>query len=460
MAYWDERAKDLKKWMESSEEKLKKRLAAYYEKEYERLDKEIAAYYSKYGQENVLEYRTLLQKLSDEDIQLLMEKMDEFAMKYPNYGHLLPVRESIYKLDRLEGLQYSVVMQQHEMAMKTNEEMTAYLNKLSIKSGNYARETMGFGKNFYSIDSDFAKRYVDVPWSNGENFSARIWDDTNRLANYLNQDISAGFARGDSYEKLAKQLKDRFNRVSKNNAYRLIYTEGTYVMNESAMGAFEEDYEEYQISTVEDSRVCPICRAMADKTFRIEDRKPGVNFPPFHPWCRCSFIIVINDPEGLGADDDSNGIEKHDSAIMLGNTDQKDINKTIKDYETSILKDEIETALVIAKDGRTYKCFGTLDRVFIDSDLGKEILDGSTVSHWHVPSETSYSFSSDDLKLFMKYNLSVLRGSDDKYVYELNRNSEDVDSLLDDWMTVENFQHCTIIRKAIEKGIGYRRWKK
>ena len=60
----------------------------------------------------------------------------------------------------------------------------------------------------------------------------------------------------------------------------------------------------------------------------------------------------------------------------------------------------------------------------------------------------------------MKYNLSVLRGSDDKYVYELNRNSEDVDSLLDDWMTVENFQHCTIIRKAIEKGIGYRRWKK
>lgn len=294
MAYWDERAKDLKKWMESSEEKLKKRLATYYEKEYERLDKEIAAYYSKYGQENVLEYRTLLQKLSDEDIRLLMEKMDEFAMKYPNYGHLLPVRESIYKLDRLEGLQYSVVMQQHEMAMKTNEEMTAYLNKLSIKSGNYARETMGFGKNFYSIDSDFAKRYVDVPWSNGENFSARIWDDTNRLANYLNQDISAGFARGDSYEKLAKQLKDRFNRVSKNNAYRLNYTEGTYVMNESAMGAFEEDYEEYQISTVEDSKVCPICRKMSEQTFRIEDRKPGVNFPPFHPWCRCSFTIITD----------------------------------------------------------------------------------------------------------------------------------------------------------------------
>ena len=333
MAYWDERAKDLKKWMESSEEKLKKRLAAYYEKEYERLDKEIAAYYSKYGQENVLEYRTLLQKLSDEDIQLLMEKMDEFAMKYPNYGHLLPVRESIYKLDRLEGLQYSVVMQQHEMAMKTNEEMTAYLNKLSIKSGNYARETMGFGKNFYSIDSDFAKRYVDVPWSNGENFSARIWDDTNRLANYLNQDISAGFARGDSYEKLAKQLKDRFNRVSKNNAYRLIYTEGTYVMNESAMGAFEEDYEEYQISTVEDSKVCPICRAMSDQVFRIEDRKPGVNFPPFHPWCRCSFVILT---ENLNYEE-KQAITNYISSDSFILNESLRNNRPLSDYEKNLM---------------------------------------------------------------------------------------------------------------------------
>ena len=99
----------------------------------------------------------------------------------------------------------------------------------------------------------------------------------------------------------------------------------------------------------------------------------------------------------------------------------------------------MEVGLVIAKDDRTYKCFGTLDRVFVDSDLGKEILDGSTVLHWHVPSETSYSFSNDDIELFMKYNLSRLRGSDDKYIYELNRDSSQIDYYPDDWMTKENF---------------------
>ena len=120
----------------------------------------------------------------------------------------------------------------------------------------------------------------------------------------------------------------------------------------------------------------------------------------------------------------------------------------------------MEVGLVIAKDGRTYKCFGTLDRVFVDSDLGKEILDGSTVLHWHVPSETSYSFSGDDLKLFMKYNLSALRGSDDKYIYELNRNPEDVDQEPLNWTNFENYKHTDTIVKAKEYGIGYRRWKK
>ena len=41
--------------------------------------------------------------------------------------------------------------------------------------------------------------------------------------------------------------------------------------------------------------VCPICRAMAERVFDISERQPGVNFPPFHPWCRCTFEIVVDD---------------------------------------------------------------------------------------------------------------------------------------------------------------------
>ena len=71
--YWKKRTDELKKWALKNENSLNKRLSKYYEKEFSRLDKEIAAYYTKYGKDNVIEYRTLLEKLPDEDIKLLME---------------------------------------------------------------------------------------------------------------------------------------------------------------------------------------------------------------------------------------------------------------------------------------------------------------------------------------------------------------------------------------------------
>lgn len=295
MSYWTDRQEQLKQTAEKDEAKLKKRLSSFYDKEFNRLDKEIAAYYKKYGKDNVIEYRKLLESLSDEDRTLLMEQMNEFAKKYPQYAHLLPVRESIYKLDRLQGLQYSIFMTEANIAGYTNEQIMDYLTRLSADGLNYAMETLGFGQNYYSINSDVVKQFVDVPWCNGENFSTRIWGDTNRLAQYLQQDLAQGLARGDSYDKLARNLQQRFERVNRKNAFRLVYTEATYIMAESTMQPFVQDFEQYRTSPVLDAKTCSICRNMRNQVFNISERQPGINFPPLHPWCRDSFEIVVDD---------------------------------------------------------------------------------------------------------------------------------------------------------------------
>ena len=295
MSYWTDRQEQLKQSAEKSEAALKKRLEKFYDAEFKRLDKEIAAYYQTYGYDNVIEYRRLLQSLSDEDRTLLMERMDDFAEKYPQYANLMPVRESIYRLDRLQGLQYSVFMTEAEIAGYTNEQIEAYLRRLSQQGLNYGMETLGFGKNFYSINDDIVRQFVDVPWCNGENFSTRIWNDTNRLAQYLNQDIAQGFARGDSYDKLVRNLRQRFRNVNRKNAYRLVFTEGTYVMAESSMQPFIQDFDKYHTSPVLDGKTCSICRGMRRETFLMSERQPGVNFPPLHPNCRDSWEVVVDD---------------------------------------------------------------------------------------------------------------------------------------------------------------------
>lgn len=293
--YWQRRQQELNKAMEKDEEKLKKRLSSYFDTEYRKLEKQIAQYYQQYGEDNVIQYRRLMESLSDSDRRLLIEKLDEFAQKYPEYEELMPIRESIYKLNCLEGLQYSVRMQQLEIGAVENEQITAHLNRQAMRGVNAAAEALGFGKNFYTNNPDITKLFVNVPWSNGENFSQRIWGNTDKLANYLNTDIAQGFARGDSYDRLVRQLRQRFGKVSRNDAYRLIYTEGTYVMAESSMQPFTDDFEKYRLSTVGDGKVCGICRSVAQEAFDIKDRQPGVNFPPMHPWCRCGFTIEVDD---------------------------------------------------------------------------------------------------------------------------------------------------------------------
>lgn len=294
MSYWTDRQEQLKQSAEKSETVLRKRLEKFYDSEFKRLEKEIAAYYQNYGHDNVIEYRKLLQNLSESDRTLLIERMDEFAVKYPQYKHLIPVRESIYKLDRMQGLQYSVLMSEAEIAGYTNDQIATYLIKLSQSGVNYGMETLGFGKNYYSIDSEIVKQFVDVPWCNGENFSTRIWNDANRLAQYLQQDVAQGFARGDSYDRLVRDLRRRFENVNRKNAYRLIFTEGTYVMAESSMQPFTQDFEFYRTSPVLDGRTCDICRNMRHQVFSISERQPGVNFPPLHPNCRDTFEIVVD----------------------------------------------------------------------------------------------------------------------------------------------------------------------
>lgn len=295
MNYWERRQQELNSALEKDEESLKKRLSSYFDTEYRKLEKQIASYYQQYGENNVIQYRRLMESLPDADKRLLLEQMDEFAKKYPEYAHLMPVRESIYKLNRLEGLQYSVRMQQLEIGAVENAQITEHLNRQAMRGANAAAETLGFGKNFYSNNPDITKLFVNVAWSEGENFSEKIWKNTSKLANYLNTDIAQGIARGDSYDRLVRRLRERFSNVSRNDAYRLIYTEGTYVMAESTMQPFTEDFQKYRLSTANDGKVCAVCRGVAEKVFDIADRQPGVNFPPLHPWCRCTFTIEVDD---------------------------------------------------------------------------------------------------------------------------------------------------------------------
>ena len=161
MNYWQNRYENLKKNMEKDEDKLKKKLSFFYDKERVSLEKEIASFYQRYGENNIIEYRNLLQSLSMEEKDMLIKRADEFIEKYPKYKNILPVRENIYKLNRLEGLQYSILLKQYEIGVIEQEEIENHLRKYALNGANITYETLGFGKNFLSINSDVISKILD-----------------------------------------------------------------------------------------------------------------------------------------------------------------------------------------------------------------------------------------------------------------------------------------------------------
>ena len=147
-----------------------------------------------------------------------------------------------------------------------------------------------------AVDKSIIDKLIGTKWLNGMNFSERIWGNGKAVADYIMRDVRNAIIRGDNYAKLVKDMRERFTGTSKHNAYRLIYTEGTFIVNESSMQAFiEMGYTHYKYSAVMDEKTCDICGGLHGQVFPIAERMPGFNFPACHPWCRCSFEIVTED---------------------------------------------------------------------------------------------------------------------------------------------------------------------
>lgn len=371
MSYWQKRQERLNMAAEKDEESLKKRLTSYYASEEEKLNRQIASYYANYGKDNVIEYRRLLEKLPAADRELLMRDMEGFADKFPEYKHLLPVRESVYKLNRLEGLQYSVQLQQLEIGAKEQQEVEKHLTKLSERSFDSVRDDIGAGNIFNSERADVIKTVVGVDWTSTGSFSERIWKNRQKLAHMLSNDIAAGFARGDSYASLTKQIQSRFN-VGKKEASRLIYTEGTFVMNESRAKAFEGTFDYYSISTVGDGKVCDICRTVQDKTqarpVKFADRIAGVNFPPFHPWCRCMEQIVVPDPQRWIND----YVEKYGGDPDISEGQRRKAKEMLTKFGSFSLKNNNTNDIIKLKDTAIHKSVGAKAKNYdiLDPDTG------------------------------------------------------------------------------------------
>ncbi len=190
----------------------------------------------------------------------------------------------------------------------------------------------GISGAFEVLPESRIKQVLNTKWR-GAHFSSRIWGNTQDLVTGLRQNLLESFMTGESEDKAAARVQERFG-VAEFEARRLIRTESTYVCGQAELEGYRNSaVERYEYASLDDDRRSKICERLDGKTFPVDKAKPGVNYPPMHPFCRSSTMAVLpteeeldeewdtfigeNVPEGMTFDEWLDGLEPTEDGKLV-----------------------------------------------------------------------------------------------------------------------------------------------
>lgn len=245
---------------------------------------------------------------SIKDIDKQLKKYYKVAMKRTitdfeaTYNKLLetvadgkePTPADLYKLDSYWKMQAQL---KNEL-QKLGDKEVALLSREFENEWRDIYNSISLPSNaaFSTVSADNAKAMINEVWlADGKNFSQRIWSNTDKLVDTLNEKLMECVVTGKKTTELKNLLQERFN-VSYNQANMLVRTEAAHIETQAAAQRYK-DYglTKYEYLGRDEHDIGCKCKELNGKVFYYSEMKAGVNAPPMHPNCRCAIIPVIDD---------------------------------------------------------------------------------------------------------------------------------------------------------------------
>ena len=151
----------------------------------------------------------------------------------------------------------------------------------------------GIAFNFSRISENTLKEILRTNWS-GKHYSERVWDNTNKLTENLQNELIKGVLTGKSSGRMANDIQQVMHS-SYSRTLTLVRTESSYVNNQAELESYNKiGVKKYKYVATLDSRTSELCRELDGKEFEVSKAQTGTNYPPMHPRCRSTTISVIN----------------------------------------------------------------------------------------------------------------------------------------------------------------------
>jgi len=231
-------------------------------------------------------YNEMLNYVQSEIAKILRHVGDEGTLAYE------------YRMKRLNTLLAKTEARMQELYGVNLIGTTEFLKRIIPEAYYHTifdiAQGVGLEPTFSAVPTRLIDKIINENWS-GENYSKRIWSNTNKLAGNLRQVLTEAAMTGESIQKTSRKLSEAF-ATTNYNSRRLIRTETTYACNQAEMLSYKElDIDRYEFVATLDTRTSPICQKQDGKIYEVKDAKAGVNLPAMHPNCRSTTIPYFED---------------------------------------------------------------------------------------------------------------------------------------------------------------------
>lgn len=300
--YWEMReARNMYKDMQLAED-CAKELSVIYSKAAIYTAKQIEGIFNRFASKHHLtrdEAINLLSEADSKDFEKLLEayKNKTGAQKREALAELeAPAYKN--RMKRLDDIDKSINRLINAVASKERDAIDKTMRKVYESSYHHAvyeaARMSGLDLQTGPIDEGALETILKKKWS-GQNYSERVWNNTQKVADALKEELMIGALTGKTEKEMTDSINEQF-LSGRNNARRLVRTESSYIHNEAHFQAYK-DYgiEEYRFVATLDLRTSQICRERDGSVYRVNDKKIGVNAPPMHPWCRSTTIMNLDD---------------------------------------------------------------------------------------------------------------------------------------------------------------------
>ena len=215
------------------------------------IEKQLVKYYSKSAENIINSFANTYQKVLDRVAE-----------------NELPTPADLYKLDAYWQMQGQLKQELEQLGNKQYSLMFKHFTEQYIEI--YNNIAIPSQAAYSTIDRKAAEQIINHIWcADGKSWSNRIWTNTNKLQEALNDGLIDCVITGKPPTELKEHLQSAFN-VSYNNADMIVRTEISHIQTQAA----RDRYIDYGIQEVEvwadkDERRCKVCGNLHKKHFPI-----------------------------------------------------------------------------------------------------------------------------------------------------------------------------------------------